>query len=68
MGPGSLVIYLADPLLMGGELLVIGCAPDGRLLCEAVYYEPGNENDPPPRALLHPQQVLPAGEWAKQTV
>lgn len=60
------MIFTADPLLLGGELLVIGCTPDGRLLCEAVYYDVEHEDDPPPRVILHPRQVLPAGEWARQ--
>ena len=64
VSPGDIVIYTADPLLFGGELLVIGCGPDGRLLCEAVHYEQESENDAPPRALLHPHEVELAHRWA----
>lgn len=66
MSPGDLVIWIADPLKLGGELLVIEVTEDCRLLLEAVHYEPENEDDPPPRVILEPLEVELASVWARQ--
>jgi hypothetical protein len=65
MGPGDLVVYLPDPLLFSGELLIIGRDPGGRLICEAVHYDVEHEDDPPPRAILEPHEVELASVWAR---
>lgn len=64
MGAGDLVIYLADPLRFGGELLIVQVIADGRLLCEAVFYDVEDDDATPIRALLEPHQVELASRWA----
>lgn len=66
MGPGDLVVYLADPLLFGGELLIVGVTEDNRFLCEAVHFEQESEDDAPPRGILRPDEVELASVWARQ--
>lgn len=69
MTGGDLVIYLADPLKFGGELLIIDFMPDGRLVCEAVHWhDEGHEDDAPPRAILEPHEVELASRWARQVL
>lgn len=62
MGAGDLVIYLDDPLLMGGELLIVAITPDGRLVCEAVHHD---EGEAPARAVLYACEVELASIWAR---
>lgn len=66
MTAGDLVIFVADPLKFGGELLIVSVTPDNRLVCEAVHWhEEGHEDDPPPRAVLEPFEVKLADVWAR---
>jgi hypothetical protein len=62
---GDLVVYVADPLLMGGEMLIVGVTSDNRLTCEAVHYERESEDDAPPRAVFWPHEVELADRWAR---
>lgn len=75
MGPGDLVILLADPLKYGGELLIVQVTPDGRLVCEAVHWDgddPSGDFDEhgaerfPPRIMVDPHQVELASVWARK--
>lgn len=63
MSEGDLVIFLADPLLFGGELYVREVTSDNRLLCEAVHYD---EDETPVRVILEPHEVELASRWARQ--
>jgi hypothetical protein len=36
MAPGSIVLYIADPLLYG-KMIVLEVVQDGRLLCESIH-------------------------------
>lgn len=66
MEPGERVIYLADPLKYGGELLVLEETGDGRFLCEAVHFDEDGDGTPPPRMLLEPEEIELASVWARQ--
>jgi hypothetical protein len=69
VGPGSLVIYTPDPLLFGGELLVLEVTTTALgvvLLCEQVNHEPESEGEPPPRGLFNPHDLEDAQRWARQ--
>jgi hypothetical protein len=61
---GDLVIFLADPLMFSGELLVLEVTDDNKLLCEQVNYEPVCD-EPPPRGVFDPHDLELADVWAK---
>lgn len=67
MSPGDLVIFLADPLLFGGELRVIEITDDMQILCEPVHWDDSDEpeNAAPPRALFDPHEIELADWWAR---
>lgn len=62
--PGDIVILIADPLLLGGELEIISVIADGRLLVEQVNYDRDDGDASPVRAILHPFEVELASVWA----
>lgn len=68
MGRGDLVVWLEDPLLYGGELLIVGCVDDGRLLLEQVHYDGMDDADgaAPVRIVADPHRVETIAKWARQ--
>jgi hypothetical protein len=64
--PGDRVIFLADPLKYGGELLILGVDPDGRLICEQVHFDDDWDGAVPERPLLWPMEVELVAVWIRQ--
>ena len=59
MKPGSIVIYIGDPLLYG-KMLVLGSLPDGRLECESIHPDRNGDYS---RDGFDPQELELAERW-----
>jgi hypothetical protein len=61
MAPGSIVVYLEDPLLYG-KMLVIDLTEDGRLVCECIHRDATGEF---PREAFKAQELELAEKWVE---
>lgn len=59
MSPGSVVIYLEDPLLYG-RMLLLEVHQDGRLLCESIRADKHGEHA---RDLFDAHELETAEKW-----
>ena len=64
MTAGDIVIFTPEPLLLGGEMLVIGVTDDNRLLCEAIHWDEDGAECAPPRGIFAPHDLELAARWA----
>jgi hypothetical protein len=61
MTPGSIVIYVADPL-MYGKMLILEVTKDMRLLCEAMH---ADKNGDFARDLFDSHELELAAKWSE---
>jgi hypothetical protein len=61
MTAGSIVVYLADPL-MYGRMIVVEITANGRVLCECIHKDGA---DTYPRELFDAHELELADKWAE---
>jgi hypothetical protein len=59
MAPGSIVIYLEDPLLYG-KMIIVDLTESGQLVCECVHKDAAGEF---PREAFTPHELELAEKW-----
>lgn len=62
MAPGSIVVYLGDPLLYG-KMLIVDLTADGRLVCESIHRDSAGEY---PRDGFDPHELELYDDWARE--
>jgi len=63
MAPGSIVVYLEDPLLYG-RMIIVDLDEHGRLVCECVHRDATGEF---PRESFAPHELELAQRWQEAT-
>jgi hypothetical protein len=61
MTPGSIVVYVADPL-MYGKMLILEVTKDARLLCESMH---ADKNGDFARDLFDAHELELAAKWSE---
>lgn len=61
MAPGSIVVYLEDPLLYG-KMIIVDLTEDGRLVCECVHRDATGDF---PREAFNEHELELANKWAE---
>jgi hypothetical protein len=61
MAPGSIVVYLADPLLYG-KMIIVDATENGLLVCECIHRDATGDY---PREAFDPHELELAAKWSE---